>query len=193
MTRGMRWRIITLQAILVLVLGFGAGFLYYQAGFVNSMVHDQLAAQRITFPDKSQAVPGGALDPKEFPELQQYAGQRVDSGDKAYAFAQYFIGRHLKTVANGKTYAEVSAASRANPNDPTLRAQADTLFRGEMLRTALLNAWGWSQLAKYTMGAALALAVAALGVLAALIYEVVFARTEEVERPRVTTAPARAT
>src|SRR5581483_3929879 len=140
MTSGLRWRIVTLQAMLVVILGFASGFLYYQGSFVTGMVHDQLVAQKIVFPDKSQAVPGGALDPKEFPELQQYAGQRVDDGDKAYAYAQYFIGRHLKTVANGMTYSEASAASRAKPADATLKAQVDTLFKGEMLRATLLNA-----------------------------------------------------
>ncbi len=126
MTRDLRWRIVTLQAVLVLVLGFCAGFLYWGSGFVNGMVHDQLSAQQIYFPAKGTA----ALDPREFPDLQQYAGQQVDNGDKAKAYADGFIGRHLQAVAGGQTYSQVSAKAQANPQDTKLAAQVQTLFRG---------------------------------------------------------------
>ena len=58
MTRELKWRIVALQAMAVLVLGFSAGFLYYEASFANNFVRDQLVAQNIYFPDASQAVPG---------------------------------------------------------------------------------------------------------------------------------------
>src|SRR5262249_17298276 len=62
-TKALRWRIIALQVVLVVVLGFCAGFLYWGSSFVNGMVHDQLVAQKIYFPAKGSS----ALDPKEFP------------------------------------------------------------------------------------------------------------------------------
>ena len=43
---------------------------------VETQVHDQLSAQKISFPPKGS--PG--LDPKKFPGLQRYAGQAVDNG-----------------------------------------------------------------------------------------------------------------
>ena len=105
MTKELRWRIITLQVVLVVVLGFCAGFLYWGSGFVNGMVNDQLAAQKISFPPPSQIKAGGALDPAEFPaEIRNYAGQQVDNGDKARVYANDFIGIHLTKVANGQTY-----------------------------------------------------------------------------------------
>ena len=52
MTSGMRWRIVTLQAVLVLVLAFCAGFLYWANNFTTTLVRDQLVAQQIYFPDK---------------------------------------------------------------------------------------------------------------------------------------------
>ena len=175
MTRDLRWRIVTLQAVLVLVLGFCAGFLYWGSSFVNGMVHDQLAAQKIYFPTKGSA----ALDPKEFPDLQQYAGQQVDNGDKAKAYADGFIGRHLQTVAGGQTYSQ----------DTKLAAQVQTLFRGETLRGLLLYAYGWSQVGLYALYAAIGLTVAAVIVFGAMVFELVLAwRRRPVPVPRTATA-----
>jgi hypothetical protein len=170
-TKEMRWRIVTLQAVLVLVLGFCAGFLFWGSTFINGMIHDQLVAQKIYFP----AAGSPALSPSEYPDLQQYAGQQVDNGEKAKAYANGFIGRHLEEVAGGRTYAEVSAAAQANPSDIRLAAQAQTLFRGETLRGLLLNAYGWSQVAMYAFYAGIGLAAAALVVLGAMIFELVLA------------------
>ncbi len=171
MTKEIRWRIVTLQAVLVLVLGFCAGFMYWGNSFVNGMVHDQLAAQKIYFPAQGSA----ALSPTEFPDLQQYAGQQVDNGDKAKAYANGFIGRHLEAVAGGKTYAEVSAAALANPSDTKLAGQANTLFKGETLRGLLLYAWGWSQVGLYAFYAAIGVTIATLVVFATLVFEVLVA------------------
>jgi hypothetical protein len=175
-TKGLRWRIITLQVVLVVVLGFCAGFLYWGSGFVNGMVHDQLAAQKISFPPPSQIKAGGALDPAEFPaEIRNYAGQQVDNGDKARVYANDFIGIHLTKVANGQTYSQVSAASLADPKNTTLANQANTLFRGETLRGLLLNAWGWSQVGLYAFYTAIGLTIAAVVVLFTLVFELLMA------------------
>lgn len=102
----------------------------------RKVVHDQLAPQKIFFPPKgSEAL---------LPGIKQYAGQQVLNGDQAKAYSDKFINVHLSEVAGGKTYSEVSTASRADPKNKTLIAQTDTLFRGETLRGLLLNAWGWS-------------------------------------------------
>jgi hypothetical protein len=180
-TRDLRWRIVTLQAVLVLVLGFCTGFLYWGSSFVNGMVHDQLSAQQIYFPAQGSA----ALNPKEFPDLQQYAGQQVDNGDKAKAYADGFIGRHLHAVAGGQTYSQVSAKAQANPQDTKLAAQVQTLFRGETLRGLLLYAWGWSQVGLYAFYAAIGLTVATLFVLGALLFELALAyRRQPAGMPR---------
>src|SRR5205085_2686200 len=58
-----------------------------------------------------------------------------------------YIAGHLAFVNDGKTYAETSAAARADGVDPKvaadLSAKADTLFKGETLRSIMLNAYGW--------------------------------------------------
>ena len=153
------------EVILCLILGVGSGLLFYGAHFGLDMVHSQLTAQDISFPAKGS--PG--LDPKEFPGLQQYAGQKVDSGPKAKAYANEFINVHLQGIAGGKTYSEVSAESQAKPDDAKLQGQVAALFKGETLRGLLLYAWGWSVVSKIALYAAFAAAVGFIVMLIATI------------------------
>ena len=140
------------EIILTIVLGAGGGLLLFGAHFGLDMVHRQLAAQDVTFPAKGSPQ----LTPAEFPDLQQYAGQKVDNGPKAKAYADGFIKRHLAAVADGKTYSQVSELSRANPTDAKLSGQVATLFKGETLRGLLLNAWGWSVVSTIALYAGIA-------------------------------------
>ena len=142
----------TVEVILTVVLGVGAALLFYGSNFGLNMVHDQLDAQAITFP--AAGSPG--LDPATYPGLQQYAGQKVDSGPKAKAYANEFIAVHLSEVAGGKTYSQVSAEAQAAPTDTKLAAQVATLFKGETLRGLLLYAWGWSVVSTIALYAAIA-------------------------------------
>ena len=143
------------EVILTLILAVSAGLLFYGSHFGLNMVHSQLDAQNITFPAKGSP----ALDPKEFPGLQQYAGQKVDSGPKAKAYANEFINVHLQAAAGGKTYSEVSALAQKSPDDAKLAAQVNTLFKGETLRGLLLYAWGWSVVSTIALWAAIAATV----------------------------------
>lgn len=143
------------EVILTLILGVGAGLLFYGANFGLDMVHSQLDAQNITFPEKGSP----ALDAETYPGLQQYAGEKVDNGPKAKAYANEFIAVHLDEVAGGKTYSEVSAAAQASPDDEELAGQVEALFRGETLRGLLLYAWGWSVVSKIALYAGIAAAV----------------------------------
>jgi len=140
------------EIILVVALGAGGSLLLFGANFGLDMVHSQLDAQDIAFPAKGSP----ALTPAEFPDLQRYAGQKVDSGPKAKAYANGFINRHLASVAAGKTYSEVSELSRANPDDEKLAGQVATLFKGETLRGLLLYAWGWSVVSTIALYAGIA-------------------------------------
>jgi hypothetical protein len=139
------------EVILVVILGVGSGLLFYGSHFGLNMVHTQLSAQDISFPAKGSP----ALNPAEFPDLQRYAGQKVDTGPKAKAYANGFIRRHLEAVAGGKTYSQVSTASMADPTNATLTAQVATLFKGETLRGLLLYAWGWSVVSTIALWAAI--------------------------------------
>lgn len=167
MNKDLRWRVMLLQVVVVAALAFCAGFLYWGANFTHGYVHDELTAQQIAFP--AQGSPG--LKPSEFPDLQQYAGQAVDDGDKAKAYANGFINRHLAAIGGGKTYSQISAAAQQSPNDPKLAGLTQTLFRGETLRGLLLNAWGWWTVGTYALYAAIGLTLATLAVLLAFLYE----------------------
>jgi hypothetical protein len=102
----------------------------------KQVVRDQLTPQKIFFP---------AAGSKELlPGVKQYAGQQVVNGGQAKAYANDFINVHLSKIAAGKTYAEVSSAAIAAPNNAKLAGQKASLFQGETLRGLLLNAWGWS-------------------------------------------------
>jgi len=155
-----------IEAVLAVVLLVGGGLLAWGGAFADDMVHDQLADQRIFFPEAGSP----ALDPDTYPGLQQYAGEAVDSGPKAKAYADEYIKVHLEESTDGRTYSELSTASRANPDDTELAGLVQTAFRGETLRGLLLYAWGWSVVASIaTMVSWAAFAGAAI-VLLALAY-----------------------
>src|SRR3989344_5235779 len=122
---------------------------WYGYKFATDSVRTELSAQKVYFPPKGS--PG--LDPQEFPDLQQYAGQLVDNGPKAKAYANGFIGRHLEKVAGGKTYSEVRALAMKDPTNTKLQQQKQTLFQGETLRGLLLGDgyayWTFGILAMY--------------------------------------------
>jgi hypothetical protein len=141
--------------VLVIVLVVAGGLLAWGSTFVESQVSDQLTAQQISFPP---AGPG--LDPQQYPELQQYAGQQVVNGEQANAYAGY-IQSHLDEVAGGQTYSQVSAASREDPENAELQAQRETLFMGTTLRGMLLQAYAFSTIGSVAWIAAIAAFVAA--------------------------------
>ena len=156
--------LVIIGSMLFLVLAVGGGLLLWGSNFANNMVHNQLSEQKIVFPPK-----GPALDVKEFPGLEKYAGQTVDNGPKAKAYADQFIKVHLKQIAGGKTYSEVSALSRANPDDKALEGQVQTLFRGETLRGLLLNVWGWATVGAIASWVGIAALLGAIAVFGALV------------------------
>jgi hypothetical protein len=133
-------------AAVLLVIG---GLSWWGYSFATTSVRTELSAQKIYFPQKGSP----ALDPTEFPDLQQYAGQLVDNGVKAKAYANGFIGRHLDKIAGGQTYSEVSTAAQKDPGNTKLQAQKATLFQGETLRGLLLGDgyayWTFGMLAMY--------------------------------------------
>jgi hypothetical protein len=139
------------EIILTIILGVGGGLVLFGSQFGLNMVHSQLDAQDISFPVKGSP----ALSPADFPDLQRYAGQKVDTGPKAKAYANGFIRRHLAAVDGGKTYSQVSTLSQADPTNATLTADVATLFKGETLRGLLLYAWGWSVVATLALYAAI--------------------------------------
>ena len=202
MNKSIRWRIISLQAVMVVVLAGASGFSLAMGNFTTSQIHDELAAQSIFFPTSDQIKTGGALDPAVFTqEIRDQAGNQVTDGNQARIYANDFLAVHLQKVAGGLTYATIgpkisaanaalAAASKDDPNYATLQAnvatlngQRDTLFKGESLRSMLLNAYGWWTIGTYTTYAGFALMLVALVVLGALVFELAVAgrKTENIK------------
>jgi hypothetical protein len=151
-------------AVVLIVLG---GMAIYGGNFGRDNVRDRLAPQNISFP------PADAMSPEEKAAVGEFAGQKVDTGVEAEAFSRY-IGGHLEFINDGKTYSETSAAARQEGLAPDvaadLQAKADTLFKGETLRSILLNAYGWWTVATIALWAGFGMVAAGLvlGVFAVL-------------------------
>jgi hypothetical protein len=155
--------------IVATVLVAAGGLLMWANNFVDDQVSTQLSAQKIYFPEAGSE---SASDPAVKEYIAPYLGQQVTNGEQAQVFADHYIGAHLQAMAGGKTYSELSAISRANPDDAEAAAAVQTAFRGETLRGLLLNAyafWKMGQIALYGAiaafaGAALMLVLSILGI-----------------------------
>jgi hypothetical protein len=187
MTKALRWRIILLQVVALLVLVGAAGGAYYGSTFTTDQIKQQLEPQQIQFPTDMTQLNAPY-------QISAYAGQYVTTGDQAHAYAEGFIAKHLKAIGtdqatgqshpysywSGKAIADRAAAAAAT--DPTIKAQltaqaatdqstADTLFKGETLRTMLNQAWTFSVIAQLALYGAIGLGAAALVVFGTLIFE----------------------
>ena len=143
-------------AVILLVAG---GLLLWGSTYVHNTVQGQLSAQQIYFPPKAafaHPVAGTEITPSMVPSVSQYAGQQLLTGQQAEAYADHFIAVHIANMAGGQTYAQLSAASLAQPNNAKLAGQVATVFKGETLRSMLLNAYGWWKVSQITYIAAIA-------------------------------------
>ena len=99
------------------------GVLAIVAGiYTRDVVHDQLAPQKIYFPEKGDELP---------PELNQYAGQQVDTGTRGQGLRRRLHRRPPGGIGAGKSYSEVSSEFMKDPNNKELAQQRQTMFMGE--------------------------------------------------------------
>ena len=144
-------------ALAAILLAAG-GMLLWGSAYVHNTVQGQLSAQQIFFPPKAAfAHPkaGTEITPSMIPSVSQYAGQQLVTGQQAESYADNFIAVHITNMTGGKTYAQLSAASLAQPNNTKLAGQVGTVFKGETLRSMLLNAFGWWKVSQITYIASL--------------------------------------
>jgi hypothetical protein len=174
MTKELRWRVIALQVVMVIVLAFGAGLAFWGSNFTNEQIRSQLAPQKIFFPKDISTV-----QEPEKSALTPYIGQQVVNGEQAHVFAESYLGLHLRDLADGKVYSELSTLARTE-TDPAKKAELNglvqTAFRGETLRSMLNQAWAFSIFGMVGWYAGLGLAFVVLVVLGSLIFELFFAR-----------------
>ena len=154
------------------VLLVAGGLLLWGSTYVHNTVKDQLAAQQIYFPPQSAfAHPkaGTEITPNMIPSVSQYAGQQLLTGQQAEAYADHFIAQHVTDMSGGKTYSQLSAEAMAQPNNTQLAGLVATVFKGETLRSMLLNAYGWWKVSQITfIGSLIAFGLAGLTFLASL-------------------------
>ena len=93
--------------------------------------------------------------------MRPYGGQQLTTGAQAEVYADHFIANHLKAIGGGKTYSQLSAEAIAQPNNATLAAQVNTVFKGETLRGLLLNAYAFGTMGTIAGIAAIAAFIAA--------------------------------
>ena len=131
---------------IAVILGIAGGLLTWGSAYIHNTVHNQLAAQQIYFPPAAafaHAKAGTEITPGMIPSVSQYAGQQMLTGQQAEAYADHFIAVHIAEMGAGKTYSQLSAESLAQPNNVKLATTVATVFKGETLRSMLLNAFGW--------------------------------------------------
>ncbi len=134
--------------VLTAALLVAGGLLMWGYSFANSNVHNQLAQQQIVFPPAGSKA---LASPEIGPYLNKYAGQQLTTGEQAEAYADHFIGVHVKEIAGGKTYAQVSTAALADPTNAKLKAQQQSLFQGQTLRGLLLEAYAFWQMGQIAL------------------------------------------
>ena len=141
----------TAGLVVAAVLLVASGLLFGANSFIDDNVNSQLSEQKIFMP---KAGSEQLNDPLVKPYLEKYAGQQVVDGAQAKAFADHYIKVHLKESTGDRTYSQLSAESRANPDDQKLSGLVQTAFRGETLRGLLLNAYAFGTMGKIAFVAA---------------------------------------
>lgn len=196
-------------AALVLVVSVVLGS---NASFARDYVREQLAEQKLQFKPASELTPAE----KSFTEartgcLFTYAGQTLSSGKHAECFANEYIGGHLRDPqriknANGMTYSELgdvqgdlrtkiaTAEAEGDPELAVLQKELadvttarETVFKGEMLRGALLTTYGFSvfgeRAAQFSTIALLLAGLLALLAVAGLVHAFLTPRSKTIMLP----------
>jgi len=176
------------------ILLVAGGLLLWGSTYVHNTVQSQLAAQQIYFPPAAAfAHPkaGTEITPSMIPSVSQYAGQQLLTGQQAEAYADHFIAVHIANMTGGKTYSQVSAEAMAQPANTKLADEVNTVFRGEALRSMLLNAYGWWKVSQITFIASIiAFALGGLTLLASL-FGLTLSRRAEITHETIEGTPAK--
>jgi hypothetical protein len=177
----------TAGLILAIILLVAGGLLLWGHSFVDTQVHNQLAAQKIYFPANNSP----AIKAPEFAAMHQYAGQLMTTGPQAEVWADHFIANHLKVIGGGLTYSQLSAKAIAQPKNVALANQVNLLFRGTTLRGLLLSSYAFWKMGEIALWGAIAAFIGAALLLILSILGFVHLRRVSPEAeafPKVTTA-----
>ncbi|MCL8025137.1 hypothetical protein [Nocardioides bruguierae] len=179
---------------LAAVLLVAGGLLSWASSFIGDQVNDQLSMQGITMPTE-EAIADMATEDRE--ALEPFAGQPLDNGPAARAYADHYILVHMNAASDGRTYEEVSGEyvalsdeEKATEEGQALGALRQTLFMGNTLRGLLLYGFafatigtiaGYASIAAF-VGAGIMVVLTAAGLRHAKRLE---AAEEKVDSPQV--------
>ena len=103
-------KIVTIMgAGLTIFLFVAAALLNWGYSFANSNVQDNLAAQKIMFP-ASGADSLKALPAADKSAMEKFAGMQLTTGEEAKTYADHYMSVHIRGIAGGQTYSQVSGA-----------------------------------------------------------------------------------
>ena len=136
--------------VVAAVLLVAGGLLTWASNFVADNVKEQLTAQHIVMPVEER-FPEGHED-----ALAPYAGQPMENGQQAKAYADHYILVHMDESSGGKTYSEISSAfnkMKAAPNADQaevakLGELRESLFMGSTLRGLLLYGYAFDTMGR---------------------------------------------
>jgi hypothetical protein len=152
--------------VVAAVLLVAGGLLTWASVFIKNNVTEQLTAQHITMP-VAAAFPEGHEK-----YLEPYAGQPMENGQQAKAYADHYILVHMNESSGGKTYSEISGQYMKLAKDPGADPAAvqelgdlrQSLFMGSTLRGLLLYGYAFDTMGRIAGYAAIA-AFAGAGVM----------------------------
>jgi len=155
-------------AALLVALAFAVGTQYT---FATNYVKEELSAQKIQFATADKLTDGEKTWKVGSASLVTYAGQPLETGPQAEAYAKYYIAYHMDTAAktagfDGATYAtlggirtgltadiaaakakgDTAAAADAQKKLDSATSLRTTMQTGETLRGLLLTVYGFSVL-----------------------------------------------
>ena len=148
-----------LLAIVLLVAG---GLLTWASTFINDQVDQQLSDQQITMPTEEALAADEALSDADREALRPFAGDPMNTGAEARAYADHFILAHLNASTGGETYSSLGGVVREACAEPESEACADanalrdTAFKGSTLRGLLLYGYAFATMGTIAGYAAIA-------------------------------------
>ncbi|MFC5179338.1 hypothetical protein [Nocardioides taihuensis] len=176
--------------VVAVVLLAAGGLMTWAHVYVADQVHDQLAIQAITMPEKD------ALETADqHAALDQYAGEQMLTGDQAQAYADYYILVHMNEASGNRTYEDVSGEyigmlqdENADPDKLAELGQLrQTLFMGNTLRGLLLDAYAFSVMGTIALYAAIVSFIGAALMIVLSVLGFAHAKRVHTEGPAVAT------
>lgn len=153
--------------ILAIVLLVAGGLLTWASTFINDQVDQQLSDQQITMPTEEALAGDEALSEADREALTPFAGEPMNTGAEARAYADNYILAHMNASTGGETYSSLGGVVREACAEPESEACAeanamrDTAFKGSTLRGLLLYGYAFATMGTIAGYAAIAAFVGA--------------------------------